>query len=81
MMKGSSFKMNIMDFLIFSRKQLLSDHDPSLKTNMEAMCKGQKCMCVCVCIYEIPHNSQIVQITQIKIQIVNIANAICYMYI
>ena len=48
---------------------------------MEAMCKGQKCMCVCVCIYEIPHNSQIVQITQIKIQIVNIANAICYMYI
>ena len=68
-----------MDFLIFSRKQPLSDHDPSLKTKLDAMCKGQKC--VCVCIYEIPHNSQIVQITQIKIQIVNTANAICYMYI
>ena len=71
-----------MDFLIFSRKQLLCDHDPSLKTNMQAMCKGQNvCVCVCVCIYEILHNSQIVQITKIKIQIVNIANAICYTYI
>ena len=51
---------------------------------MQAMCKGLNvcvCVCVCVCIYEILHNSQIVQITKIKIQIVNIANAICYTYI
>ena len=69
-----------MDFRIFLRKQPLNDHGPSLKTKQRAKAKSV-CVCVCVCVYEIPHNSQIVQITQIKIQIINIANAICYMYI
>lgn len=45
----------------FSKKIAIECHDPTLKTNLETRCKGQKCVHVCVCmyIYETSCNFQI----------------------